>query len=54
MTVGTDLGFFDINMSVDYSGYATAELTGLRAGRLQFNGDIVPKDSTRYFKGQKY
>ncbi|MCX6244829.1 MAG: DUF4251 domain-containing protein [Bacteroidetes bacterium] len=54
MTIDSNMGFYDITMSVDYSGYASASMAGLRSGTLQFDGNLVPKDSTRVFKGWTY
>jgi len=54
MTVQANFGIYDITMMVDYSGNADATITGLRAGRLTFTGNIVPREDSFIFKGQSH
>jgi len=54
MTVQSNFGIYDITMRVDNSGNADASLTGLRAGRLTFTGDIVAREDSFIFKGQSH
>jgi hypothetical protein len=54
LTISSNMGFYDISMSIDYSGYASASMTGLRSGKLQFDGNLIPIDSTRVFRGWTY
>lgn len=52
MTVMTPIGIYDLIFFVSGSGGATASLTGLRAGRLTFDGDLVPWEDSSVFVGQ--
>jgi len=54
LSVNSTVGIYDIALSVDYSAYGSASLSGLRSGTIQFNGNIVPIDSSRVYKGQIY
>jgi hypothetical protein len=55
MTIQSSIqGIFDVNMTVDYSGYADASITGMRSGRLTFSGVIVPREDSSIFKGQSH
>jgi hypothetical protein len=54
MTVRGDYNTYDVTMSIDYSGYSDATLNGIRAGNLTFNGNVVSKEETIIFKGQKH
>jgi hypothetical protein len=54
MTLSTNIGIYDVSMNVDYSGYSSASLSGLRSGTLQLEGNLVPEDSSRVFKGRLY
>lgn len=51
MTVMTSIGTYDVHMSVTPNGYANATLSGLRRGRLNYSGSIVPLQATRTFEG---
>ena len=52
MTIQSNLGVFDVVMTVDYSGNADADITRLRAGRLTFTGNVVTRENSSVFKGQ--
>lgn len=51
MNVMTPIGIYDVNFSVSPSGKASAQLTGLSAGQLTFDGNIVPWDKTTVYEG---
>ena len=52
MTIVASTGVYDVNISVDYTGRASATLTRLTAGKLTFEGPIVPIKESSVFKGQ--
>ena len=52
MNVMTTIGIYDLYFSINSSGSATATLTGLRAGQLTFDGDLVPWKESAIFVGQ--
>ncbi len=52
MNVMTTIGIYDVNFSIGASGQATARLTGLRAGQLTFDGDLVPTGDSSVYEGQ--
>ena len=52
MTIVASTGVYDVNMSVDYTSRANATLTRLTAGKLTFEGPIVPIKESSVFKGQ--
>jgi hypothetical protein len=54
MTLSCNIGVYDIAMSVNYLGYATVSLTGLRSGKLLFEGNLVPTNESNVYKGQSY
>lgn len=54
MSVMTNLGIYDIFMSVYANGNSSAMLSGLRAGKLQYNGQIVPLELSNLFKGRSF
>jgi hypothetical protein len=55
MTIQSDLqGIYDVTMTVDYSGYADASVTGMKSGRLTFSGVIHPREDSSVFKGQSH
>lgn len=51
MSLMTKVGFYDVNISVGASGYATARLTGIGPGELTFNGYLVNLDNSRVYQG---
>lgn len=51
MNVMSPIGIYDVLFSVSSSGKATAQLTGLSAGQLTFDGDIVPWDQSTVYVG---
>jgi hypothetical protein len=51
MTVMTSIGTYDVNLSVGANGYATATVSGLRRGRLNYSGSLVPLQATRTYEG---
>jgi len=53
-TVQSTFGINDINLGIDYSGYADASITGLRSGRLTFSGVIFLRENSSVFKGQSH
>ncbi|HTX89073.1 MAG TPA: DUF4251 domain-containing protein [Bacteroidales bacterium] len=54
LTANTNKGVYDIHISIDYSGYATATLTGYSAGQINFTGNLVPVKNSGVYKGQSY
>ncbi len=48
----TNIGIFDINMTVNADGQATATITSTRRGQLNYTGDIVPLGMSHTYKGQ--
>jgi hypothetical protein len=51
MFVMTPIGMYDVNFSVMPGGQATARLTGMRGGRLTFDGNLVPTDQSITYEG---
>lgn len=51
LNVMTNIGIYDVNISVSAYGDATASVTGLRLGRLTFEGDVVPLNNTIVYEG---
>ena len=51
MDVMSPIGIYDLNFSVSSGGQATALLTGMSGGRLTFDGDLVPPDSSIVYEG---
>jgi hypothetical protein len=47
----TNLGSFDIILTVSADNNATATITGSTSGRLTWNGHLVNLDNSRVFKG---
>jgi hypothetical protein len=52
MNVMTPIGFYDLMFSILGSGKGTALLTGLRSGRLTFDGDLVPWSDSSIYVGR--
>ncbi len=48
----TNIGHYDIFLTVTSSNHATATITGLGPGRLTWEGHLTTKDNARIFKGQ--
>ena len=51
MNVMTSIGMYDVYFSIGPSGNATALLTGIRRGRLTFDGDLVPIEESYVYEG---
>jgi hypothetical protein len=51
MNVMSPIGIYDVNFSISPNGKATAQLTGLSAGQLTFDGNIVPWDQSTIYVG---
>ena len=51
INVLTPIGIYDLYFSISPSGQATAQLTGLTAGRLTFDGNIVPWENLTVYEG---
>jgi hypothetical protein len=54
MNVSTSIGFYRIVMNISADGKATATLSGNYAGRLVFDGRLVPLDASVTYKGSSY
>lgn len=54
LTINSNIGIFNIQMSIDYSGYASASMTGLTSFMLTFDGMLVSREESVIFKGQSY
>lgn len=52
MTVMTPIGFYDLLFSILGTGKSSALLTGLRSGRLTFDGNLVPWSDTSIYVGR--
>jgi hypothetical protein len=52
MNIMSSLGIYDVTMFVSASGNTTATISGLRGGKLNYHGDIVPLELSRVYKGQ--
>jgi hypothetical protein len=48
----TSIGHYSINMNISGDGSARATLTGLSRGNLVYEGDIVPNESSRVYRGR--
>lgn len=51
LTVMTKIGFYDLSLNISADGRADALLTGLSAGRLTFNGNLVPWQESSVYVG---
>ena len=51
MNVMTNIGIYDVFMDISADGNAIATVSGLRAGRLQYDGKIVPLDESSIYTG---
>ncbi len=47
----TVIGSYDIFFSISPSSYADASISGTTSGKLNYHGQIVPKQVSRVFKG---
>lgn len=52
INVMTAIGIYDVALSISPSGKATANLTGLSAGMLTFDGDMVPWEESIVYVGR--
>lgn len=52
INVMTSIGIYDLHFRIGPSTDATANLTGLRAGQLTFDGNMVPYTESSVFEGQ--
>ncbi|RMG17584.1 MAG: DUF4251 domain-containing protein [Bacteroidetes bacterium] len=51
-SIGSPLGFADINLTVNTDGYARATIHGSFGRRFTLSGRLVPLEDSRVFKGQ--
>lgn len=51
-TVMTGIGIYELQFQIGPGNYATADLTGLSAGKLTFEGKLVPTSESSVFEGQ--
>jgi hypothetical protein len=51
LNVMTNIGIYDVFMNIEADGNAIATVSGLRPGRLQFEGKIVSLNESTVFKG---
>ncbi|MDD4968542.1 MAG: DUF4251 domain-containing protein [Paludibacter sp.] len=51
LNVMTNIGIYDLYFSISSSGKSTALLTGLTAGQLTFEGDLVPHSESSVYEG---
>ncbi len=51
MSVMTPIGIYDLHLNIGPTGQATADLTGLRAGHLTFDGDLVMLEESAVYEG---
>lgn len=52
MNVMTTIDIYDLFINIGASGRGTATLTGMRSGRLTFDGNFVPWEKSSVFVGQ--
>ena len=50
-TIQTKYTVLDISMSVNYEGYSSATLNGMKSGSLTFEGNLSPTEKSSMFKG---
>lgn len=50
-TVMTSIGIYDLQFSINTSGYSTALLTGLTMGELTFEGSVEPYSDSSVYEG---
>ena len=50
----TNLGFFDVFITVSNSGYADASVSGISGGSVRYSGKIIPLELSRIYKGSSY
>jgi hypothetical protein len=51
-TVSTQVGFYDVAMNIYSTNFARAEITGLTAGKLIYDGRIQTLYNSRVYKGR--
>lgn len=54
LSTSTSLGFYDIFMSVGFSGNASATLYGIGSGNLTYTGEIKPIELSRNYVGSSF
>ncbi len=54
MTVATSIGIYDVIMFISGSGYATANVSGISYGKLNYTGDVVPLSKSGVYQGSGY
>lgn len=51
-SVVTGIGVYDVSMTVNASNIAQATITGLRSGKLVYDGHLATAGNSRIYKGQ--
>ena len=51
MNVSTPLSFYDVFISANTSGYATATVSGMTSNNLTFRGQLVPLEDSKIYVG---
>lgn len=54
MTVMTNIGTYDLHFNINPHRQATARLSGMQAGGITFDGDIVALNESAVYEGQSY
>lgn len=54
MTILTNIGSYDVHFFISPDRQATARLSGMSAGKLTFDGDIVALNESAVYEGQSY
>ncbi len=54
INVMTSIGIYDLMFNIYSNGHSTALLTGLTAGQLTFDGDIVPISESSVYEGTSF
>ncbi len=52
MTTMTNLGIYDISMTINGNGYAEATLSGFTSQKLVYYGQLVKRENSRIYQGQ--
>jgi hypothetical protein len=51
LSVQGNRDIYDIAISIDYSGYAQATISGINTAKIIFEGNLVPAESSNTYKG---
>ena len=50
MTIQANVDIYDINITIDYTGYSTATLNGLNTGKLIYKNIVFTSEILQFLK----